>query len=159
MAEFLSWFTEITVMDGVLRDSVISFNVTESEAQEYVDAADDAGRAASVIGGLIAATLGMTDCAFVQTRVGIQVKNDPVSNPADTVLRGNKLMFHVRSGGRGLVFTIPGRKASAFAQGTDSLNVSLTTPAAMAAFVGAVELAASDQFGHGIDVQSAEVVD
>jgi hypothetical protein len=159
MAEFISWSVSITTMDGVLRESVSSFNITQSEAQEYMDAADDTERAASAVGQTVAAYLAMTDAAFVKTTVSIEVKNDPVTNPGDSVLRGNKLMFHCRSGGRGLVFTVPARKASAYAQSVDSLQVSLTTPAAMAAFVGDIENYVTDQFGHSVDVVSAEVVD
>lgn len=159
MAEFLRWQVSITTMDGVLRPSVNTFNIDQADAQEYVDAADDAARAASNVGDVIAKFLAMTDGSFVKAEVGISVVNDPVTNPADSVLRGNKLLFHCRAGGRGLVFEVPSRKVASYTQSVDSRQVSITVPTAMSNFVGAVNSFVRDMFGNIFTVVSAEIVD
>lgn len=159
MAEFIRAVVSITTMDGVLRPSVTSYYVALADAQAYWAAADDAARAATDVGLLISRYLAMTDAAFVSSNVGFEAINDPVTNPGDTVLRGNKLSFSARSGGRGLVTTIPARKTGTFTQSTDSLQISLTTPAAMAFFVTAVNNTVKDAFGNDVTLVAGSVVD
>jgi hypothetical protein len=159
MAVFYRWVVSITTMDGVLRPSVNNFYVSEADAEAWINAADETARAATDVGVLVSKFLAMTDAAFVQTQVGMIQLNDPVSNPADTVLRGNKLAFKGRSGGRGIDFSIPARKPASFSQSVDSLQVSITSPTAMSEFVTAYNAVVTDQFGNVASVQSASVVD
>lgn len=149
----------ITTQDGVLRPSVSSFYVGPTLAAAWLDAADAAARALTTVGLFIQAYLAMTDCAFVSATVGLEQQDDAPANPADSVLRGNKLSFSVRSGGRGLTFTIPGRKASSYSQGTDSLICALDTPSAMDTFVTRVEDVIQDAFGNPFVVRQVKVVD
>ncbi len=159
MALFTRYLLSVTLRDGVKRDSVVSFYVKDTEAQFYFDAADAAGRAATGIGILATRIEAMSDMVLVNVAVSIEDFTDPVTLPAVTVLRGNKLAFSMRAGGRGLTTTIPGRKAAAFVQGTNSLEVSLTTPTAMSNYVASVAAEVVDQFGNAAVITDGSVVD
>lgn len=159
MAEFDRWEISITTVDGVGRPMVFQSFVAEDDAQDYLSQADSAGRAGTALGDFIAKYLLTQDGAFVQSSVGLAVVNDPVSNPADTVLRGNKILVHTRAGGRGLVFTIPARKTSAYTQEVDSLKIDITAAGALKNFLTSYALVATDMFGNSVTPMSAEIVD
>lgn len=159
MAEFLRWEVSITTMDGVLRPMVFQAFVSQDDAQDYLAQTDDAGRAGTALGDFISKYLLTQDGSFVQSSVGLAVVNDPVSNPADTVLRGNKILVHTRAGGRGLVFSIPARKTSAYTQEVDSLKIDITANGALKNFLAVYATVATDMFGNSVTPVAAEIVD
>jgi len=159
LAEFIRYQVSVTTMDGVERPAVFQVFVSEADAKDYLDAIDDAARAATEVGILITRYLAMQDGAFVKTSVGIELLNDPVTVPANTVLRGNKLLFHIRSGGRGLTNSISARKAAAFTQTGHELDIDLAAPAAMLNFVAQYNAVVVDMFGNPVTILKGEVVD
>jgi hypothetical protein len=159
MAQFVRYVASITTIDGVLRPSVSSFYVLKTDADDYLAAPDEAGRNMTSIGALFSRYMDMTQCAQASVSVGIEVQEDPVPNPADSVYRGNKLQFSVRSGGRGLNFTVPGRDPASFTQNVDALSCAVATPLAMANFISSVESTVVDAFGNPFDVTRVTVVD
>jgi hypothetical protein len=159
MAIFTRYIFSVTLRDGVSRDSVVSYYVLPAEAQFYFDAADQAGRLATGLGILGTRVQAMSDMALVSVSCSIEDLTDPVALPAVTVLRGNKLAFSTRAGGRGLTTTLPGRKPASFVQGANSLEVSLTTPTAMSNWVASIASETCDQFENPQVVESGSVVD
>jgi hypothetical protein len=159
VANFTRYVLSITFKDGVQRDSVVSYYVLPAEAKAYFAAADKAARDASALGVLATKVKAMTLMFPVQVSVSIEDVTDPVTIPAVTTLRGNKLAFAMRSGGRGLTTTIPGRDPASFEQGPDSLLVALDTPSAMDDFVLAVGGHVVDQFGNTVSIIEGRVVD
>ena len=159
MAEILRYFVSIDMADGILRPCGNTFYIGDADAEEYITAADDTERAASKVGILVAKYVATTDAAFVSTRVGIEVLNDPITNAADTILRGNKVDLSYRSGGRGSHFTIPARKASAYTQESDSLKINIGAAGALKDFITAYEDTVVNAYGLATDVISARIVD
>jgi len=159
MAATDRWVASITLIDGVLRESVVSYYVAAADAQDYLAAAPGGARDATLIGVLFARTLGISDCAEVRQSVGLEQIQDTITNPADTVLRGNKLKFSYRAGASNYSFTIPGREAAGFTQAADSLNVSLTGPTAMTNFITAFEAVAKSIYGATPDITKIVIVD
>lgn len=159
MAEYIRYTCSFGLIDGVKRSCGNTFYISQADAQEYFNAADDAERAASAVGVLAAKYLGMTDALDHSINVGMEVLTEPVGTIADTVLRGNKLQFNHTHGGRGGVFNVPARKAASFSQQADSLTVSITTPTAMSDFVTAVNATVLDADGNAVTVSGASIVD
>ncbi len=161
MAESLTRnFVSINLIDGVLRPCGNTFYISNEDALEYQVAGDDAARAASVVGVLVAAYLAITDGNLVSVNVGEEVLPDPPpSNPADTILRGNKLEFFRYGSGVKRAFETPTRVVGTFTQSTDSLQISITSPTAMSNFVTAYNATVLDLFGNPCTILSGKVVD
>lgn len=159
MAVFTRYILSIDFIDGVERHSIASYYVKAAEAQAYFAAANLAARQASALGVLATKIEAMSLMFPVSVSVSIEDVTDPVIIPAVTTLRGNKLAFAMRSGGRGLTTTIPGRDPSTFTQGANSLIVDLTTPTEMNDYVLAVDGHVVDQFGNAVSIIEGKVVD
>lgn len=154
------YFVSFDLKDGINRPCGNTFYISEASFQEYAAAADDAARAATDVGVFQAAYMAMTDANRYTTRVGIEDYLETLPAPlADTVLRGNKLEFGVYGGGVHRDFAIPARTPASYSQSPDSLDVSITTPAAMSAFVAAYDAVVVDAFGNSRGIVSAEIVD
>lgn len=159
MAAFRRYVLSMTFLDGVGRDSVVSFYVNAADAKEYFAAASNVLALATPLGNLVNAVEAMTLMYMQQVSVSVEDLTDPVPPIDDDVLRGNKLAFSLRSGGRGLTTTLPGRDPTKYAQFGNELEVDLTTPAEMAAYVDAVQTYAVDAFGNEIAITGGKVVD
>lgn len=159
MAEVSRYLLSITAIDGVNRTSVIQYYVSAADGKAYVAAADAAARAASNVGLLILAVDGMTEMELIQWSLAAEFAQDSPGPMPDTILRGNKLSFTLRSGGRNLTSTIPGRDPASYTQAVDSLNVDLTAPPAMATFITAVNATVKDNFGNAVVATRGKVDD
>jgi len=153
------WIAEQSFVDGIRRPFDQRWHVTEANAQAWLAAADHTARDATNIGLLFAAERGMTDGALTGQRVYLQYEPSTVGAIADTILRGNKLSVQINSNTHTYTSTIGARKQSAYTQGVDSLIVSLTTPAAIAAYVSAVESYALGPYDLPLLVTQIKVVD
>lgn len=153
------YVAEQTFVDGIKRAFSQKWHVTQANAEAWLTAADHAARDATNVGLLFAAERGMTDGVLTGQRVFLQYEPNTVAPAADTILRGNKLSIAVGSNTHTYVSTIGARKASAFTQGVDSLICSLTTPAAMATYVAAVESFALSPYDLPQVVDQVRVVD
>ncbi len=158
MALINRWIASATYRDGVGRDSVVSIYVTESDAEEWINAMDETTRAATPIGVYFDKLDTMTAAALVSRTVTMQQVVDLPLNPADEVLRGNKLAVEFLSAGRGYVITIPARNPAAYTQKPDSLEVNLTS-GVVPAFIAAFEDVAISVNGAGVDVRRIRVAD
>lgn len=159
MALFTRYILSMTFKDGVNRDSVVSYYVLPTEAKLWFAAADHTAKLATGLGSLVTAVVAETAMSLINTQVTVEELNDPVVLPADTILRGNKLTFALRAGGRGLTTTIPGRDPAGFTQDAGSLIIDLSTPAAMVAFQTALESHVVDAFGNAVTLMEGRVVD
>lgn len=159
MAEVSRYLLSISLIDGVNRTSVVQYYVSPTDGKAYVAAADAAARAATSVGALILAVTEMTDMQPLSWALTAEFEQDSPGPIPDDILRGNKLSFTLRSGGRNITTTIPGRKTSAYTQAVDSLNVALDTPTAMDNFVTAVNATVKDLFGNAVIVTKGKVDD
>lgn len=159
MAVFTRYILSVDFIDGVERHSIASYYVKAIEAQAYFAAANLAARQASALGVFAAKVEAMSLMFPVSVSVSIEDVTDPVVIPAVDVLRGNKLAFSMRSGGRGLTTTIPGRDPASYTQGANSLTVELTSPTAMDNYVLAVGGHVVDQFANSVSIIEGKVVD
>lgn len=159
MAEVARYLLSITAIDGVNRTSVIQYYVSAADGKAYVAAVDAAARALTQVGVLIQAVDGITEMELIQWALTAEFAQDSPGPLPDTILRGNKLSFTLRAGGRNITTTIPGRDPSAFVQAVDSLSIDLTTPAAMATFVSEVNDTVVDNFGNAVVVTKGKVDD
>lgn len=154
MANYPTWVAEIGLRDGVKRDSIMSFRVPEATAKLYMAAVDKAARDATAIGLLLSAVLTVSLCAERYRRVYVEDKTAPVTNPADTVLRGNKVVVGYQSGPGNYTFTIPGRDPSAYTQNADEVTIDISATGEFADFLA---LVASTALGPtGLSVAATE---
>lgn len=159
MAFFIRPYATVTLRDGIGRESVWQAYVSQATAQAYAAAADSAARAATALGILFTKLAAVTDMEVISKGIGYMEVNDAPGDPADSVLRGNKLQFFFQGSGRSFTFTVPGRKASAYTQQTNSLEIALDTPTAMSDFVDAFNTNCKDINGSSVTVMSAQIVD
>lgn len=160
MASIVRYRVTIRLIDGVERDCGNTFYVAETEWGAYVTAADDAARAATPIGALVAKYVAMTLAPLVAVEATVEYLADPAPDiPANTILRGNKLQFFHKNAGRGHDFSIPARNQAHFTQDDTTLNVSITTPTAMTDFKDAYESVVVDAYGNSGVILKARVVD
>lgn len=146
------------LQDGVLRPCGPTFYITATAAKAYVAAVDDAARAATTVGVLRAALFPLTEAAEVATSIQYESYVAAPSNPADDVLRGNKLKVEVVAAGQDRSFTIPARQASGYVQLPDSLKIDITD-ATFDAFKDAYEAIVIDAFGNARVITAASIVD
>lgn len=159
MAEIVRSFVSINCVDGVKRSCGNTFYVSNEDMLAYNVAGDAAARAATDVGILITRYMALNQLSLVSVNAGQEVVQDTYADPSDTVLRGNKLEFFRVAGGLRRAFEIPGRNPAAFTQGANSLEISLTTPAAMAAWVTAYNNTVLDLFENPCLLLSGKVVD
>lgn len=147
-------------LDGVLRTWSIDMYVTEDAAQLYFAAADAAARAATSVGVLMTKAIAMQSGFVTEKSVTLAEINDaPVTNPGDSVLRGNKLNFGIHAGIKNSSFTIPCRATLSYTQKEDSLDCELDTPTPMSDFVAAYEAVGVNSYGDAATITRATVVD
>lgn len=162
MASIVRFFVSINMEDGLGRDCGSTFYINETDANAYTAAADDAARAATTVGVLVAKYAGLTLANLMGVSIGAEFLADPpplASSIADTVLRGNKLRISTSAGGRGGDFSIPARNPANYTQDADSLIVSITTPTAMSQFVTAYQTVVENAFGFVSHIMGAKIVD
>lgn len=135
MTNYPKWVAEITVRDGVGRDSTVQFYVPEATAKLYFAAADKAARDATAIGTLFTDVMACMSGAEVQRKVWVEDLTSPVTNPSDDVLRGNKIAVGYQAAGRNYTFTIPTRNPASYTQKTDSIEIDLAAAGDFADFV------------------------
>jgi len=153
-------FISINCIDGVLRSCGNTFYVSNEDMLAYAVAGDDAARAATNVGLLVAKYLLIIDAPLVSVNAGIEVLSDPApSGIADTILRGNKLEFFRSAGGLNRSFEVPARKVGAFTQSANSLEISVTSPTAMFNFVTQYNSMVLDLFENPCTILSGKIVD
>jgi len=146
--------------DGVLRPFEIKCYVTEASAQLYFAAADEAARALTTVGVLMTRLIAMQS-GFITDKglTLVEINDAEFTNPADTVLRGNKLNVGLHAGIKNPVFNIPCRAPTAFTQKDDSLDCKLDTPVAMTNLITAYEAIGVDSNGNAATITRVTVVD
>lgn len=159
MAYFIRPYATVTLRDGIGRESVWQAYVSQGTAQAYAAAADASARAATALGVLFTKLAAVTDMEVVSKGIGYMEINDAPGDPADSVLRGNKLQFFFNGSGRSFTMSVPGRKASAYEQQANSLQIALDSPTAMSDFIDAFNTNAKDINGSSVTITSAQVVD
>lgn len=161
MANVVRWFVSFNCIDGAKRSCGNTFYISETDAQEWLNAADDAARAASVVGLLQSKYDAMTDVALMTVNVGNEVVTIPIpAIPATDVLRGNKLKFQVISAlGKKRDYTIPGRRAAAYTQLSHSIECETGSPVAMSNWISEYNADVLDFDGNSNTVTDVKVVD
>ena len=124
--------------------ATIRWRVPEVVINNYLAAADDAARAATAAGQLIAAADALSLGVGMRVTVGSDFVNDAAVPPAadDFVFPFDKFGISFRADGENYVSSIPARKDSAVTMGADGISVIITDPAWSAeveAFIGAFE--------------------
>lgn len=159
MAVITRYQATLVLIDGVKRESVVQYYVSETDALAWLNAADPTARLATAVGTLLNRANIMSLMDLVSMSVSLADLQDTVTIPAVTVLRGNKLQFSSRGSGRGFTHTLPGRDPATFTQGANSLNVSLTTPTAMSNYVTSFNATALTIDGAAQEIETGKVVD
>lgn len=150
----------IAGLDGVLRPWSMDMYVTEDAARAYFAAADASARAATPVGVLMQKAINMQTGFVTGKEVTLAEINDAeVTNPGDSVLRGNKLNVGIHAGIKNSTFTIPCRSGSAYTQKDDSLDCLLNSPTAMSDFITAYEAVGVNSYGDAATVTRVTVVD
>lgn len=150
------WIMTITVRDGVQRDSAISFYVPAAKAQAWIAAAD---RTTTDLYTLEQATLGITAAYHVSTQVSKLELQDSVGDPADNILRGNRLIISLAANARNYTLTVPARDILAYTQKQDSVECVLENEDALETFVTAFETHATTINGGTPTVRKVAVAD
>ena len=159
MAEIARYILSITVIDGVNRESVIQYYVKSADAKAYMAAADTAARNATNLGVLNNDVEALTLAGTMKWAISGEFLQDDPRPIADDVLRANKLLFHLASGGRGLISTIPARNPAAYTQDADSLSIGLAAGDDVNTWVTQVNAYVVDAFGNSVVVTGGEIVD
>lgn len=159
MAIITTYVATVSWVDGVKRPCSTSVYVNETDAKAWFAAADASARALTNVGVLMAAINQLSDATLTGMQVTCRDEQDTAVLPAETVLRGNKLFVSYAAAGRFFHITIPARDPDDYTQGTDSLVVSLSAPAAMLAFVSAFNATARNIDGQVVAIDQIKVVD
>lgn len=159
MANIEKWVMQITLKDGVKRDSSMAFYVPAATAKAYCAAADKAARDATVIGTMFADILACTQMTEVARRVYVEDQTDPVPAVADTILRGNKIVVQASAGGTPLTFTIPGRDPSSYTQDADHLTINIGSAGDFKTLIDAIAANCISVHGDSITVVGAYLND
>lgn len=157
MAEFAQF--HMTWYDSDGRTSTVSPYVRIVDAKAFVAAADEAARAATLLGVMANAFYQLTAGTMTKYYVSFgQTTGDPLPASDDAIFRGNKIVVHyseVDADNRFL--TIPTRDDTVLTYaGTE---ITLDDAGNMAAFVTAFEAAAIGKNGGAVTVLSAEAND
>lgn len=159
MANFPGWTASITLRDGADRPSTVQFYVPEATAKLYFAAADKAARDATAIGLLFAAVLTLTGMVEESRSVQVTDITSPYTIPAETVLRGNKLVLGYLSGARSFTISFPGRDTTAYTPKADSIEVDFEDAGDLADFITLFESTALGITGLAVSVNKAYVND
>ncbi len=111
--------------------SDIAWRLPSVEITAYNAAADDAARAATIPGQLIAATQALTNGVLKKVTAGFTYV-DPTAvapGPDAKVFPFDKFGISFQADGENYVTSIPGRKGSAVTMGPDGISVLITDPA------------------------------
>lgn len=145
--------------DGKNRPCGNTYYVTMAALRAWVAAANQGARDATLIGTLRTKYMIMTEAAEVDTTVSMEVYDNAFVQPAETVLRGNKLEFKVIGGGQNRDFEVPARDTGSYTDQTDTLNVPVTEPVEMTDFVAAYAAVVVDAFGNARTITAAKIID
>lgn len=159
MANYPHWVMQITLQDGVGRDSVMAFYVPEATAKLYFAAADKAARDATAIGVLFGKILAVTECQEVARRVYVEDLTSPLSALDDDILRGNKIVVHAQAGADPLTFTVPGRDATSYTQNSDKVTIDISAAGDFKTFYEGVQSVCISRHGESINVLAANLND
>lgn len=159
MALINKYVASVTYRDGVQRDSVVSVYVSEADAEAWITAADETARTATDVGTLFEKMDALVAGTLIRRSVSLEQLVDLPANPADDILRGNKLAVEFIADGRNYVMTIPCRNPASFTQKDDSLEVELGTGAAVPAFITAFQNVAVTRAGDSVTVRRIRVAD
>lgn len=161
MANFPVYEVGVTVRDGAGRDSSIQMYVPLATFQTYAAAADKAARDATAVGGLLSKAVAATAGAEVKRWATIADITDPVTLPAEDILRGNKIVLGFRSSGRAFTMTLPCRSGNVadYTQKPDSIEIDLEAAGDLATFITAFNAAAISITGSSVAVDKAYVND
>lgn len=125
MANYPEWNCSLNLRDGADRASSVQFRVPEATAKLYMAAADRAARDATAVGLIFDAILLTTDMVEESRSVSVVDISSPYSIPAETVLRGNKIVLLGLTGAKGYKLTIPGRDATSYTPKADSIEIDI----------------------------------
>lgn len=140
-----SWFMSNTnPKTRTNKVATVRWRVPEVVVNNYLAAADDAARAATAAGVLIAAADSLSLGVPVKVTVGSAFVDSVAVPPASDafVFPFDKFGISYRADGEQYVSSIPARDDSAVTMGGDGISVIITDPgwsAAIEAFVGAFE--------------------
>jgi hypothetical protein len=109
MANFERAKAFITFKDGANRTSTVEWNVPLATARAYWAAANKGARDATAIGLLFAAAALCSLLVVERTGVYLEDQESPITLPAKTALRGNKIVTGFLSNAKNYTFTLPGR--------------------------------------------------
>jgi hypothetical protein len=123
--------------------ATVTYNVSEVVVNNYLSAADDAARAATAAGLLIAAFLNLTLGVLKKVSVGSVFSDSAAVPPAVDlfVFPFDKFGIAYVSNGENFVSSIPARDDSNVTVGADGVSVDIATAptAEVTAFIGAFE--------------------
>lgn len=121
--------------------STIRWRVPEVVVTNYLAAADDAARAATAAGALIAATDALTKGVRKKVDVSSSFVDSAAlpPDPVDEVFPFDKFTIGFFADGENYVTSIPARDGSAVTIGDDGVSVTLDDAGAVAAWVAAFE--------------------
>lgn len=141
----------------------VEFNVSETDAEAWLTAADEATRAATDLGVFMASLEALSKCSLYEKGVTLVERTEPYTFPAITTATYgfDKLAVSYKAGIRNFTLSIPGRDESAYTVADDGITVitSVAGTAEVQAFVAAFNttvLAVSGDQGtvQGISVSS-----
>lgn len=157
MAEFAQF--HMTWVDSDERTSTVSPYVRIVDAKAFVAAADEAARAATLLGVMADAFYGLTEGTMTKYYVSFgQTTGDAVPGSGDGIFRGNKIVCHYSEAGADNRFlTIPTRDDATLEYSGTSIN--LNDGGLVEAFVTAFEAAAVGKNGGAVTVISMEAND
>lgn len=159
MANYERAVASVTVVDGANRPSVVQVYVPLATAKLFWAAADKAARDATAIGVLFAKLAAVTAGVIQSTSVTLIDETAPISIPAETVLRGNKLVLALASGTDVYRLSIPARDATAYTPKADSIEVDFAAAGDLADFISQLETVSIGKNGLSQDVIKAYVND
>jgi len=137
--------------------ATVRWRVPEVVVNNYLAAADDAARAATAAGELIAAADALSLGVGVKVTVGAAFIDDTALPPAadQFVFPFDKFGISFRADGENYVSSIPARDDSAVTMGSDGISVLITDPAWSAeieAFIGAFESIVLSEEGAAVTI-------
>jgi hypothetical protein len=118
MANFERAKAYMTWKDGANRSTTTEFYVPLATARTFWAAANKAARDATAIGLLFAAAAQCSLLTLERTGVYLEDQESPITLPAKTALRGNKIVTGFLSNAKNYTFTLPGRDPTAYTPGS-----------------------------------------
>jgi hypothetical protein len=134
--------------------------ITGASGKSYIDAADDAARAATTAGVLIDAVVALTKGVLVD--FGVRFKSEVNARPSPPAVSvfafaSDKIVTHYKGTVDNSHVSIPAFDGSALTMESNGVDITLADGAAVAAFVNAFEAIALDEDSTIVTVQRMNV--